>query len=119
MSLRRIVERPGQQLPVDVRLVRLDLGEQLVDEILVSFEYCHDLIVPPWFGLPPPFERTCSGGDQVVPMNVRSPYVHASETDEEADAGRPLDARARRGRAEDVYAAAARTGLASSNSLNA
>jgi hypothetical protein len=72
MGLRRVVERPGQKLPVDVRLVRLDLGEQLVDEILVSFEYCHDLIVPPGFRAPPPFERTCSGGDRVVPMKVTS-----------------------------------------------
>ncbi len=42
MGLRGVIERPGQELPVDVRLVRLDLGEQLVDEILVSFEYCHE-----------------------------------------------------------------------------
>jgi hypothetical protein len=54
MGLRRVVERPGQKLPIDVRLVRLDLGEQLVDEVLVSFEYCHDPIVPPGFAAPSP-----------------------------------------------------------------
>ena len=30
-------ERAGQQLPVDVRVVRGDLGEQLVDEMLMRF----------------------------------------------------------------------------------
>ena len=41
VRLRGVVERPGQELPVDVRLVRLDLGEQLVDEFLMPLEYCH------------------------------------------------------------------------------
>src|SRR5258708_171550 len=39
------VERPRQQLAVGVRLVSLDLGKQLVDEVLVSFEYCHTFSV--------------------------------------------------------------------------
>ena len=46
------VERARQQLPVDVRLVRLDLGEQLLDEVLMPFEDRHRSSVPP------PFERS-------------------------------------------------------------
>ena len=34
------------ELPIGVRLVGLDLGEQLVDEILMSFEYRHHSSVP-------------------------------------------------------------------------
>jgi hypothetical protein len=41
MGTRREVERPRQELTVGVRLVPLDLGKQLVDEVLMSFEYCH------------------------------------------------------------------------------
>ena len=36
-----VVERARQERPVDVGLVRLDLGDQLVDEVLMSFEYRH------------------------------------------------------------------------------
>jgi hypothetical protein len=56
MGLRRVVERPGQQLPVRIRLVRLDLGEQLVDEVLVSFEYCHNPSVPAESEAPSPVQ---------------------------------------------------------------
>ena len=49
VGLRGVVERPGQELPVDVRLVRLDLGDQLVDEVLMPFEHCHDPSVAPGF----------------------------------------------------------------------
>jgi hypothetical protein len=42
-----VVESAGQQLAVDVRLVGLDLGDQLVDEVLMSLEYRHPLSVPP------------------------------------------------------------------------
>ncbi|MDX6452850.1 MAG: hypothetical protein QOH16_2899, partial [Gaiellaceae bacterium] len=81
MGLRGVVERPGQKLPVDVRLVRLDLGEQLVDEILVSFEYCHDLIVPPGFPAPSPvwahpFRRKSRCADE-----GQEPDVCPSQTD--------------------------------------
>src|SRR5262249_61205717 len=43
------VERPPQELLVRVGLVRLDLGQQLLDEIVMSFEYRHQLSVPGGF----------------------------------------------------------------------
>ena len=47
VSLRGIVERPGEEIPVDVRLICLDLGEQLVDEVLMSVEHSHGSSVSP------------------------------------------------------------------------
>ena len=41
VGCRRVVERARQQRPVDVGLVRLDFGNQLVDEVLMSLEYRH------------------------------------------------------------------------------
>jgi hypothetical protein len=41
MGARREVERPRQKLAIGVRFVPLDLGKQLVDEVLMSLEYCH------------------------------------------------------------------------------
>jgi hypothetical protein len=35
------VERPRQKLAIGVRFVPLDLGKQLVDEVLMSLEYRH------------------------------------------------------------------------------
>ena len=37
----REAERPREQLPVDVGLVGLDLGDQLVDEVLMPLEHRH------------------------------------------------------------------------------
>src|SRR4051812_40159301 len=53
-------------------------------------------VYPGRFRLPPPFERTCSGGIRVLPMNVRSPHVRPPPTDQEAHAGREDAPRARR-----------------------
>jgi hypothetical protein len=36
------VERARDELAVGVRLVPLDFGDQLVDEVLMSFEYRHE-----------------------------------------------------------------------------
>ena len=41
VRVRGVVERAGDELPIGVRLVGLDLGDQLVDEILMPFEYRH------------------------------------------------------------------------------
>jgi len=41
VGARREVECPRQELAVGIRLVVLDLGKELVDEVLVSFEYRH------------------------------------------------------------------------------
>ena len=54
VSARREVEGPREQLPVDVDLVRLDLGDQLLDEVLMPFEDCHESSVPPVFCAPSP-----------------------------------------------------------------
>jgi hypothetical protein len=40
------LERPRQQLPVGVGLVGLYLGDQLIDEVVMRFEYRHTLSVP-------------------------------------------------------------------------
>ena len=63
------LERPRQQLAVDVGLVRLDLGDQLVDEVLVAFQNGHRSSVPrPSRGF-----RNPSGGNAVLPMNDEEP----------------------------------------------
>ena len=55
VCVRGEVERARQQLPVGVRLVRLDLGQQLLDEIVMSLEYRHRAQCTPVFrGLHPP-----------------------------------------------------------------
>jgi hypothetical protein len=41
MGAGREVERPRQELAIGVLFVPLDIGEQLVDEVLMSFEYRH------------------------------------------------------------------------------
>ena len=41
VRLRGEVERPGEELAVDVGLVGLDLGQQLLDEVLMPLEDCH------------------------------------------------------------------------------
>ena len=46
MGARREIEGAGQQLPVGVGLVRLDLGEQLLDEVLMPLQDCHGPSVP-------------------------------------------------------------------------
>ena len=55
VRVRGVVERAGQQLAVGVRLVRLDLGEQLLDKVRMLLDYCHRLSVSPPFaeGFPP------------------------------------------------------------------
>src|SRR5581483_8217400 len=63
------VERAGQQLPVCVGLVRLDLGEQLLDEVLMTLQDCHELSVP----LPFRGTRNRSRGFDVPPMNLPGP----------------------------------------------
>ena len=67
------VERARQQLPVDVGLVRLDLGDQLVDEILMSLQYCHRSSVPRPFRRSIP--RSRDSQERVVPMNGGA-HVH-------------------------------------------
>jgi hypothetical protein len=46
VGFRGKVERPGQELPVNVRLVGLDLGEQLVDEVDVGRVLPHIQCIP-------------------------------------------------------------------------
>ncbi len=50
VRMRGEVECPGEQLAVGVRLVGLDLGDQLLDKILMPLEYRHEPSVPPAFG---------------------------------------------------------------------
>ena len=48
------VEGVREQRPVDVDLVRLDLGDQLLDEVLMPLEDCHEASVPLPCGAPSP-----------------------------------------------------------------
>ena len=67
VRLRGEVEGAGDQLPVGVGLVGLDLGEQLIDEILMSFDYRHQASVPPPFYAPSPasgMRRNIGIGDE-------------------------------------------------------
>jgi hypothetical protein len=69
MRISRVLERPRQQLTVDVGFIRLNIGYQLIDEILMAFQNGHQSSVPPLFrGI-----RNPSGGNTVLPMNERSP----------------------------------------------
>ena len=67
------VERPSQQLAVGVRFVPLDLGKQLVDEVLMSFEYCHTPSVARGF------ERTQTAGNRVFSAKVFRPCSAAAD----------------------------------------
>ena len=97
VGVRRVVERAGQQLPVGVRLVRLDLGEQLVDEVLMSLEYCHRPSVPLAFRrVHPRLSEPRSGGNHRCADERQRAHVRAPPTDEEAAPGRPHAAGARR-----------------------
>src|SRR4029079_16631163 len=58
------VEGPGQQLPVDIGLVALHLTDELIDEILVSFEYCHVQMILL------PFSSTSAAGNRVARVNA-------------------------------------------------
>ncbi len=49
-------ERPRDQLAVEVRLVRLKLGKQFVDKVLMLFRYRHTSILPG--SGPDPFQRS-------------------------------------------------------------
>ena len=66
-------ERAGEQLPVDVGLVRLDVGDQLVDEVLVmpfDVDDSHELSVLARSGEPPPQEWPLRQRT-MLPMSVR------------------------------------------------
>ena len=63
------IEGAGQQLPVGVGLVRLDLGEQLLDEVLMPLQDCHR----PSVSLPFRGTRNPREGFTVRPVNPRSP----------------------------------------------
>ena len=53
-----VLEGPRQELAVDVRLVRLDLGDQLVDEVVMAFQNGHRSSVPRAFtGFRDPLRR--------------------------------------------------------------
>ena len=69
VRVRGVLEGPRQELAVDVGLVRLDIRDQLVDEILMAFQDCHRSSVPLRIrGISHP-----SGGNAFLPMNERNP----------------------------------------------
>jgi hypothetical protein len=53
MSQRGELEGPHDQVAVELGLVRLELSQKLVDEILVPLDYRHPHILPPGSGDPP------------------------------------------------------------------
>src|SRR5439155_1360884 len=75
VGLRGEPERPGDQVAVELRVVRRDNRQQLIDELLMTFvnlDDCHTSIVRGAFQ--PPSSRISSGGDDVPMVNERRPW---------------------------------------------
>src|SRR5205085_425764 len=91
------LERAHEKFLVGVGLVALDLGDQLVDEIVMSLEYRHRLSVPL------PFAKSLGRGSNqqagnAVALRNSDARVQTTPTDEEAAPDRPRPPRGRRRR---------------------
>ncbi len=91
-----VVERPDEQVPVYVGLVRLDLGEQFLDEVLMSVEYCHTSSVSRGVVASSPIRAQPLRRKTRCADERLEPYVRPSPTDQEARADRPDAPGARR-----------------------
>ena len=83
VGLRGELERPHDQVAVELGLVGLELGQQLVDEILVPLDYRHPHILPGSGADPPAARRqesACRAGNRAVhvPPPPRTPADSAS-----------------------------------------